>query len=90
LSTHAKLLRSKSPLQSWCIVKSLKLDKLPADWLLLYLQRCHPENNTAAPWQNLFEQADDATSASLSDSELQAVYRARRDRCKFAEILGLI
>jgi len=27
LSTHAKLLRSKSPLQFWCVVKSLKLDK---------------------------------------------------------------
>jgi hypothetical protein len=27
LSTHSKLLRSKSPLQSWCVRKSLKLDK---------------------------------------------------------------
>ena len=42
LSTHAKLLRSKSPLQSWCIVKSLKLDNSTQVAVDAKLQR-HPD-----------------------------------------------
>jgi len=44
----------------------------------VYLQRCLPRRDTAAPNENLELQAVDATDASLSDGKLRAVYHTAR------------
>lgn len=46
-------------------VNSQRLDKPPAGGVLAYLQRCRAEKETAAPWENLFERAVDATEETL-------------------------
>jgi hypothetical protein len=50
-----------------------RLDQPTAGGSLRYLQRCGPERDTDATWQNSFEQAGDASSCSWPIVELQAV-----------------
>ena len=66
-------LRCPRPLQICEDAKLPKMDNPMGDGGLRYLQRCPQENDTAATWQNPFERAGDATSASLIGRELQAV-----------------
>ncbi len=69
-----KARRSTTPLAICFNVNSQKLDKLLAGGLLLYLLRCVPKNETAAPRHNSFEQAGDAPAAGLTSGELQSVF----------------
>ena len=73
LSTHVKLLRSKSPLQPWCVVNSLRLDKHVRVAVNAKSQRCLLGRHTSAVAEIFFEPSADATAASFSEGELTAV-----------------
>ena len=62
--TLAKLQRWFRPTSAVLNSNSLKLDNPPAGEAMIYLPRCLPENDTAAPSQIFFEQAVDASSVS--------------------------
>jgi hypothetical protein len=56
--------RSAQPLVIRSLFPAVNLGTPPADELLLNLQRCVPKKDTAAPWQDLFEPAGDATNGT--------------------------
>ena len=41
--------------------------------MVVYLRRCLPRKDTAATWQNLFQQADDASACTNESPEMQEV-----------------
>ena len=58
------------PLQVGQRAKSQRVVHPPADGSLRQLQRCLFQGDTAAPWENLFEQAVDATDRANESRDM--------------------